>query len=65
MVALLKLLRQTWGAALLLELKCERSSMGFKLLGPWVYDGYGSIPTRGLLLLSLLMILSLIINMRL
>ncbi|CAN0917127.1 hypothetical protein LINGRAHAP2_LOCUS30104 [Linum grandiflorum] len=65
MVALLRLLRLTWGAALLLKLKYDRLTMGFKLLGLWVSDGYRSILTRVMLLLSLLMTMRWIINMRL
>ncbi|CAN0924776.1 Putative ribonuclease H protein At1g65750 [Linum grandiflorum] len=65
MADLLRLLLQIWGAALLLELKCKRLSMGLNLLGHWASDDYEFNPTRGRLLLSLLRILSWIINMRL
>ncbi|CAN0892949.1 hypothetical protein LINGRAHAP2_LOCUS17874 [Linum grandiflorum] len=65
MVVLLRLSLQIWGAALSLELRCERLSMGLNSLGLWVSAGYRSNPTRGRLLLSLLRIMSWIINMRL
>ncbi|CAN0906357.1 hypothetical protein LINGRAHAP2_LOCUS24204, partial [Linum grandiflorum] len=57
-------LLRIWGAALLLERRCELLWMVYNSPGLWEFDGYGSIPIRERPLLFLGRSLIWIINMR-
>ncbi|CAN0854300.1 hypothetical protein LINGRAHAP2_LOCUS5886, partial [Linum grandiflorum] len=55
---------RTWGAVLLLALRCERLLAGCNLHGLWAFGGYRFNPTRWQPLLHLQRIMSWNINMR-